>query len=94
MYIYVYKSCPIYIYTYIYIYIYICWARFLKEKNIKEKLIHLPGRRNVLGKFKEVATRLSGVITRKHLILLFYLKWTEFTRNSKFVPILFGSPGT
>ena len=48
---------------YIYIYIYICWARFLKEENIKEKLIHLPGRRNVLGKFKEVATRLSGVIT-------------------------------
>ena len=24
---------------------------------------------------------------RKHIISLFYLKWTEFTRNCEFVPI-------
>ena len=31
---------------------------------------------------------------RKHMISSFYLKWTEFIRNCKFVPIYFGSPET
>ena len=30
---------------------------------------------------------------RKHMTSLFFLKWTEFTRNCEFVPIYFESPG-
>ena len=31
---------------------------------------------------------------RKHMTSSFFLRWTEFTRNCKFIPIWFGSPQT